>query len=139
MSQTSGAPSIPTGVSAEDFSRLLWKGRARGTLAVEEVIEVLKDTELSPELIDSVRRRLAVEDADSDLDDVLGRLADEAAKRAVADLEAAFRTSADPMAYAADLAWLKLTLEELHADRITAVEATGRLVRWLVTRFEVDG
>ena len=84
-------------------------------------------------------RRLAVEDADSDLDDVLGRLADEAAKRAVADLEAAFRTSADPMAYAADLAWLKLTLEELHADRITAVEATGRLVRWLVTRFEVDG
>ena len=61
MSQTSGAPSIPTGVSAEDLSRLLWKGKARGILAVDEVIEVLKDVELSPELIDLVRRRLAAE------------------------------------------------------------------------------
>jgi len=48
-------------VSAEDFSRLLWKGRARGSIALDEVIDVLKDVELSPELIDSVRGRLAAE------------------------------------------------------------------------------
>jgi RNA polymerase primary sigma factor len=77
MSQTSGAPSIPTGVSAEDFSRLLWKGRSTGSIALDDVIEVLKDVELSPELIDSVRRRLAAEgvlieeDAD-EVDDGLG-------------------------------------------------------------------
>jgi DNA primase len=84
-------------------------------------------------------RRLAVEDDDADPDDVLARLAEEAAKRTVADLESTFRSADDPMAYAADLAWLKLTMEELRAERATAVEATGRLVRWLVSRFEVDG
>ena len=83
-------------------------------------------------------RRLAVEDAEADADDVVGRLAREAARRAVGALEAAFLSSEDWSSYAADLAWLKLTVEELHADPTTAVEATGRLVRWLVTRFEVE-
>ncbi len=61
MSHTSGAPSIPPGVSTEDFSRLLWKGRSRGSITVDEVIDVLKDVELSPELIDAVRGQLAAE------------------------------------------------------------------------------
>ena len=61
MSQTSGAPSIPPGVSAEDFSRLLWKGKRSGSIALDDVIVVLKDVDLSPELIDSVRGRLAAE------------------------------------------------------------------------------
>jgi RNA polymerase primary sigma factor len=75
MSQTSGAPSIPTGVSAEDYTRLLWKGSSGGSISLDEVIEVLKDVELSPDLIDSVRRRLAAEgvrlEEDTDDDDVV--------------------------------------------------------------------
>jgi len=111
----------------------------RALCASDTLHQALERADADAPAAATLLRRLAVEDADSDLDDVLARLADEAAKRAVADLEAAFRSSDDPMVYAGDLAWLKLTIEELHADRETAVEATGRLVRWLVTRFEVDG
>ena len=111
----------------------------RALCASDTLHQALERADADAPAAATLLRRLAVEDADSDLDDVLARLADEAAKRAVADLEAAFRSSDDPMVYAGDLAWLKLTIEELHADRVTAVEATGRLVRWLVTRFEVDG
>ncbi len=73
MSHTSGAPSIPPGVSTEDFSRLLWKGRSRGSITVDEVIDVLKDVELSPELIDAVRGQLAAEGVvlEDDADDPL--------------------------------------------------------------------
>ena len=39
------------------------------------------------------------------------------------------------MGYADDMGWLKLAVEELR-DPATAIEATGRLVRWLVDRFE---
>jgi DNA primase len=101
--------------------------------------EALEAADATDTAAAALLRRLAVEDADVDADDVVARLAEEAAKRTVIDLESTFRSADDPMAYAADLAWLKLTMEELHADRDTAVEATGRLVRWLVSRFEVDG
>jgi hypothetical protein len=80
-------------------------------------------------------QRLAVEDDEADPDDVMARLAEEAARRAIADLDATARQSADPMGYADDVGWLKLAVEELR-DQATAVEATGRLVLWLVDRFE---
>jgi hypothetical protein len=80
-------------------------------------------------------QRLAVEDDEADPDDVMARLAEEAARRAIADLDATARLSADPMGYADDVGWLKLAVEELR-DQATAVEATGRLVLWLVDRFE---
>jgi len=80
-------------------------------------------------------QRLAVEDDEADPDDVMARLAEEAARRAIADLDASARQSADPMGYADDVGWLKLAVEELR-DPATAIEATGRLVRWLVDRFE---
>jgi DNA primase len=83
-------------------------------------------------------QRLAVEDDESDPDDVMARLAEEAAKRVVADLEVDARQSANPRDYADDMGWLKLTIEELR-DPETAVEATGRLVRWLIQRFEEQG
>jgi hypothetical protein len=79
--------------------------------------------------------RLAVEDDEADPDDVMARLAEEAARRAIADLDATARQSADPMGYADDVGWLKLAVEELR-DQATAVDATGRLVLWLVDRFE---
>ena len=80
-------------------------------------------------------QRLAVEDDESDPDDVMARLAEEAARRAIADLDATARQSADPMGYADHVGWLKLAVEELR-DQATAIEATGRLVLWLVDRFE---
>ena len=80
-------------------------------------------------------QRLAVEEAESDPDDVMARLAEEAARRTLADLDASARQSADPMGYADHVGWLKLAVEELH-DHATAIDATGRLVLWLVDRFE---
>ena len=61
MSQSSNALTPPAGVSAEDFSSLLAKGRAGGVLGVDDVIAVLKNVALSEDVIDGVRRRLSHE------------------------------------------------------------------------------
>ena len=76
-------------------------------------------------------QRLAVEETDTDPDDVLARLADEAGQRAVAELEAAARADDDPGRYGPLTAWLKLVIEELR-EPATRADATDRLVRWLV-------
>jgi DNA primase len=78
-------------------------------------------------------RRLAVEDAEAPANDVLARLATEAARRVIVDLEAANRRSGG---LNEDVAWLKLAIEEVR-EPATGIDATGRLVRWLVDRFEV--
>ncbi|HEX2046687.1 MAG TPA: CHC2 zinc finger domain-containing protein [Acidimicrobiales bacterium] len=91
----------------------------------------------------SLLRRLAVEEPEAASADVLARLAEEAAKRAVAELEAAARHSgrlsdeAWLRRVSDDIAWLKLAIAELR-EPATAVDATGRLVLWLVDRFEVE-
>jgi len=61
LSQTNGAHPGPTNGSADDFEDLLVRGRIHGVLTVDEVMTVLPDVELSRGVIDSVRRRLAVE------------------------------------------------------------------------------
>ena len=78
-------------------------------------------------------QRVAVEegDGDSDPDDVLGRLVDEAAQRALADLEAAAHQASDSLAYQPLLGWLKAAIEEIR-EPSTRAEATDRLLRWLV-------
>ena len=43
----------------------------------------------------------------------------------------------DPIAFARAIGWLKLTVEELR-DPNSAVDASDRLVRWLVDRLEVE-
>jgi len=63
--------STPEGVPAEEFGRLLAAGRERGSLSPDDLMEVLKPVELSPELIDSVVARVKGEgityvDADAD-------------------------------------------------------------------------
>jgi DNA primase len=83
----------------------------------------------------SLLRRLAVEDADVAADDVLARLAEEAAKRVIAGLEASARR-AGGLTDEGQVGWLKLAIAELR-DPPPGVDATGRLVRWLVDRFEV--
>jgi len=77
-------------------------------------------------------QRLAVEegDADSDPEDVLARLVDEAAQRALADLEAAAHQAADGATYGPII---KPAIEELR-DPSTRAEATDRLLRWLEER-----
>ncbi|HEV2757998.1 MAG TPA: toprim domain-containing protein, partial [Acidimicrobiales bacterium] len=81
----------------------------------------------------SLLQRLAVEDANAAADDVLARLAEEAAKRVIVELEAEARRTG---ALTEEVGWLKLTIAELR-EPATAVDATGRLVRWIVDRFEV--
>src|SRR5215213_2886533 len=61
MSQSSNALTPPAGVSAEEFTRLLAQGRARRVLSVDDVMSVLKNVELSEDLIDGVRQRLSDE------------------------------------------------------------------------------
>ena len=82
-------------------------------------------------------QRLAVEEPNDDVDNVVGRLAREAGVRALAELDAAARESDDPAAFAPAMGWLKLTVEELR-DPVSAVDASDRLVRWLVDRLEVE-
>jgi hypothetical protein len=82
-------------------------------------------------------QRLAVEDPGTDADDVLARLAEEAGRRALAELEIAARRAEDPITYAPVTGWLKLTLEGLR-DPGTSVEATDTLVRWLTEQLEVQ-
>lgn len=84
----------------------------------------------------SLLRRLAVEDSETSPDDVLARLAEEAAKRAIAELESAARRSGS-LTDEGQVGWLMVTIAELR-DPTTALDATGRLVRWLVDRFEVE-
>ena len=61
MRQGSDALTPPAGVSAEDFNRLLDQGRARRTLSVDDVMDVLEHVELTEDLIDGLRRRLSGE------------------------------------------------------------------------------
>jgi RNA polymerase primary sigma factor len=61
MSQSSDALTPPAGVSPDEVSRLLAQGRARQALTVDDVMAVLKNVELSEDLIDNVRRRLSDE------------------------------------------------------------------------------
>jgi hypothetical protein len=84
-------------------------------------------------------QRLAVEedDPEADPDDVVARLARQAGTRAVVELQSAARDADDPAQYAPAVGWLKLTIEEL-GDTRSAVDATDRLVRWLVDRLEVE-
>jgi hypothetical protein len=84
-------------------------------------------------------QRLAVEEDDdeADPDDVIGRLARQAGTRALADLQTAARDAEDPAQFAPAVGWLKLTIEDL-GDQHSAVDASDRLVRWLVDRLEVE-
>ena len=61
MSETTEALSMPSGVAADEFAALVRRGRQQGSLSADDVMAVLEDVELSPELIDSIRGRLWAE------------------------------------------------------------------------------
>jgi RNA polymerase primary sigma factor len=52
---------VPAGFPAEALTLLVAKGRHKGSLTPDDVIAVLKEVELTPELIDEVRTRLKIE------------------------------------------------------------------------------
>jgi RNA polymerase primary sigma factor len=61
MTESSALSELPEGVSAEAFAHLVRRGRAQGSLTLDEVVSVLRHVELSPEVIDGVRRQLHTE------------------------------------------------------------------------------
>jgi DNA primase len=82
-------------------------------------------------------QRLAVEDVDTDPDAVVIRLADEAASRLRADLQAHPGSEERAAERVALGAWLHDVILALREPQ-TAVEASDRLVRWLVNRSEEE-
>jgi DNA primase len=81
-------------------------------------------------------QRLAVEEPDTEVDDVVARLVQEAARRAVSGLEAESRGSDDSfLELAPVIGWVKLAVEELDEPG-TRADAANRLVAWLAERAE---
>jgi RNA polymerase primary sigma factor len=76
---TEGAPLLSTvaGVPDDELRRLLERGRRRGTLDLDDVLDVLRDVELDPELIERVRSMLASAGValDESLDPPVGKTA----------------------------------------------------------------
>jgi RNA polymerase primary sigma factor len=58
--------SVPIGVPAEAFREMLARGRERRSLSLDDVMSVLEKVELSADMIDSVRQRLAAEGIELD-------------------------------------------------------------------------
>jgi DNA primase len=83
-------------------------------------------------------QRLAVEEADADVDDVVRLLVANAAQRRLTALQAEARGAEDPTSYSPTIAWLKLTTEQLWDDA-TSVGAAEQLVAWLVRFGEEAG
>jgi RNA polymerase primary sigma factor len=61
MSGTTDALPIPAGKPALEFARLLAKGRKEGTLTADDLMAALADVELTYDVIQAVRQRLASE------------------------------------------------------------------------------
>ncbi|MFN2608600.1 MAG: RNA polymerase sigma factor RpoD [Acidimicrobiales bacterium] len=61
MTEGAGSSAVPEGVSPEAFAVLVARGRARGSLTVDEVVAALRQVEFTPELIDAVRLGLAAD------------------------------------------------------------------------------
>jgi DNA primase len=85
-------------------------------------------------------QRLAVEDSDAEVNDVMGRIVERAGHRALREVEAEMRQAdpGDQAGFVPTVTSLKLTLETLRAEnpasRPAALEAERRLVGWLVAR-----
>jgi DNA primase len=82
--------------------------------------------------------RMAVEDTEADADEVVTRVVELAALRALADLESQARVSDARFAELAPLTrWLRLKIEELR-EPVTGVETVSGLLPWLVESAQED-
>jgi len=66
MTEVNALAGPPEGVSTEAFAHLVARGRAKGSLTPDEVVSVLRHIELTPEVIDGVRRQLRAEQIELD-------------------------------------------------------------------------
>ena len=66
MADAAPGPQAWSGVSESEVARLLRRGRDRGNLGLDEVIDVLRDAEITSDLIFDVRRRLEAEGIEFD-------------------------------------------------------------------------
>jgi RNA polymerase primary sigma factor len=66
MADAASGSEIWPGVSEFEVARLLRRGRDRGSLGLDEVVDVLRDAEITSELIADVRRRLEAEGIEFD-------------------------------------------------------------------------
>ncbi len=66
MTEANALAGPPEGVSTEAFAHLVARGRAKGSLTPDEVVSVLRHIELTPEVIDGVRRQLRAEQIELD-------------------------------------------------------------------------
>ncbi len=66
MAEAAPAPREWVGVSEFEFARLLRHGRAAGRLSLDEVIDVVRDAELTPDLILGIRTALEAEGIEFD-------------------------------------------------------------------------
>ena len=80
--------------------------------------------------------RLSVEPSEAESLDVLGRLATEVGRSVLRELEAEARSSPDPLAYAASITWLKVTLDQLRSPK-AEVEILSQSLAWLADRRRV--
>ncbi|MGI9032347.1 MAG: RNA polymerase sigma factor RpoD [Acidimicrobiales bacterium] len=58
MTESRALSELPEGVSAQAFADLVSRGRVKGSLTLDEVVSVLRDVELTPALVEGVRRHL---------------------------------------------------------------------------------
>ncbi|MGI8776611.1 MAG: RNA polymerase sigma factor RpoD [Acidimicrobiales bacterium] len=70
MTEADALAGPPDGVPAEALAHLVARGRAKGSLTPDEVVSVLRHVELTPELIDGVRRQLRAEQIELDEPDL---------------------------------------------------------------------
>jgi len=75
-------------------------------------------------------QRLAAEDSEAEPEDVADLLLAAAAGREIAEFDARARLADDPTAYAADVGWVKLRMEELR-ERESRDVAREQLLAWL--------
>ena len=66
MPEAAPDPQRWAGVSEFEFARLLRHGRSKGSLSLDEIIDVVRDAELTPELIVGIRSALEAEGIDFD-------------------------------------------------------------------------
>src|SRR5579864_1332778 len=61
MTEGVPTPFTPEGVPTDEFAALLGKGRERGHLGPDDLMDILQSVELSPQLIDAVVNRVRAE------------------------------------------------------------------------------
>jgi DNA primase len=120
------------------FADALQRGAFEALVRTDDLHEALEVAERDEPDVAKLLWRLTVEEPTGDADDVVVTLVRNAARRALASVEAQARVSPEAVAEIAPLiARVRLDLDELD-DRARCLVAADRLLAWLVGRGEMD-